>query len=270
MDWRDEGILLHAREHGESACIIDVLTMAHGRHAGLVHGGKSARLGASLQPGAQLSLEWRARIEDHLGTFKPELIKSRAGLLMENRAALAAFNSMAALLITYAPEREPDFELYEASSDLVEDLIQRPWDWPGTYARWEATLLTSLGFGLDLARCAATGKRHDLAFVSPRTGRAVSREAGGPFADRLLPLAPFLCGEGIVSMAGVRSALRMTGWFLRNKVNTAVGHDMPLPDARARLLRAFDRLELPPREANSPMAAVEPWHRRLGLIAGVA
>ncbi|MEL7137661.1 MAG: DNA repair protein RecO [Pseudomonadota bacterium] len=274
MDWRDEGILLSVAEHGESSAIIDVLTSSHGRHPGLVRGGQGAKLAAALQPGTELALEWRARLEDHLGNYRVEPVKSRAAQLMENRAALAAFGAMSALLIAFVPERQPDYELYEASHDLLVDLAERPRDWPGTYLRWEATFLGLMGFGLDLSSCAATGRRRDLAYVSPRTGRAVSREAGGPFAEKLLPLPPFLAGEGVVTMAGVRSGLEMTGWFLDNRLRPAMEREAPLPEARNRLLRQFDRMELPARSVAQPGATLAPqpdrradvWNRRLGTL----
>ncbi|MEM7497284.1 MAG: DNA repair protein RecO [Pseudomonadota bacterium] len=274
MDWRDEGILLSVADHGESSAIIDVLTCSHGRHPGLVRGGQGQKLSATLQPGTQLSLEWRARMEDHLGNYRVEPIKSRAAQIMEDRAALAAFGSMAALLVAFVPERQADYELYEASLDLVTDLSERPRDWPGTYLRWEAAFLGLMGYGLDLTACAATGRRHDLAYVSPRTGRAVSREAGGPFAEKLLPLPPFLAGEGVVTMSGVRSGLRMTGWFLEHRLSAAMEREGPLPEARNRLVQQFERMELPPRANAQPGASGEPtqddraevWNRRLGTL----
>lgn len=268
MEWQDEGLLLSARPHGESSAIIEVLTAAHGRHSGLVRGGQSAKMASTLQPGSQLAVEWRARLEDHLGNYKVEPIRTRAAVLMEDRAALAAFNAMSALIIGFVPEREPDFDLYEATLDLVETLCARPRDWPGTYVCWEASFLATLGFGLDLTRCAATGVRGDLAYVSPRTGRAVSREAGGPYAERLLPLPPFLAGEGVVTMAGVRLGMRMIGWFLDNRVCPAMEREGP-PEARDRLMQLFERMSLPPRPAHEEPArpgADDAWARRLGLI----
>ncbi|MEM9764580.1 MAG: DNA repair protein RecO [Pseudomonadota bacterium] len=274
MDWRDEGILLSVTDHGESSAIIDVLTCSRGRHPGLVRGGQGSKLSATLQPGTELALEWRARLEEHLGNYRVEPIKARAAQLMEDRAALAAFGAMSALIIAFVPERQPDYELYEASHDLLVDLAERPRDWPGTYVRWEATFLGLMGFGVDLSACAATGKRRDLAYVSPRTGRAVSREAGGPFADKLLPLPSFLAGEGVVTMAGVRSGMQMTGWFLENRLSPALERDAPLPEARARLLRQFDRMELPSRTSPQPGTTLESpidqrasvWNRRLGTL----
>ncbi|MEM6421285.1 MAG: DNA repair protein RecO [Pseudomonadota bacterium] len=268
MEWQDEGLLLARRPHGETSVIIDVLTASRGLHSGLVRGGQSGKMAATLQPGAQLALEWRGRLEEHLGNYHVEPLRPRAAMLMEDRAALAAFNSMAALILAFVPEREPDFDLYEATLDLVDTLCTRPREWPGTYVRWEAAFLATLGFGLDLTRCAATGVRGDLAYVSPRTGRAVSREAGGPYAAKLLPLPPFLAGEGVVTMAGVRLGMRMVGWFLENRVCPAMERDGP-PEARERLMVAFEKLSLPPRppDEKAPQSGLDDlWSRRLGLL----
>ncbi|MEL6774147.1 MAG: DNA repair protein RecO [Pseudomonadota bacterium] len=270
MEWHDEGLLLTAHPHGEGSAIIDVLTAAHGRHAGLVRGGQSNKMTATLQPGTQVSLEWRARLEEHLGNYKVEPLRARAAVLMEDRAALAAFNAMVALVVEFVPEREPDFDLYEATQDLVDILCERPRDWPGTYVRWEAAFLATLGFGLDFTRCAATGVRGDLAYVSPRTGRAVSREAGGPFAEKLLPLPPFLTGEGVVTMSGVRLGMRMVGWFFENRVCPAMERER-LPEARFRLMQVFETYALAPRPSDTKAAATtleaptDAWSRRLGL-----
>lgn len=245
MDWRDEGLLLSIRDHGESAAIIDVLTVAHGRHSGLVRGGAGQKMSAVLQPGAQLSVEWRARLEEHLGHFRVEPLRSRAAGIMADRGTLAAFNAMAALILGLVPERGAETGLHDASAGLADALAAQAADWPVRYAFWEVGLLEVLGFGLDLERCAVTGSRHDLAFVSPRTGRAVSRTAGGPWADKLLPLPGFLIGAGRANPGAVREALRMTGWFLGHRVCPALER-AALPEARERLLRALDRMQTPP------------------------
>ena len=270
MEWRDVGILLNTREHGESSAILDVLTSAHGRHAGIVRGARGSKFSAAMQPGAQLSVEWRARMEDHLGNYRIEPIKSRASMLMEDRTGLAAFNAMSALILQFVPEREADYDFYDATHELVEDLCTRPRGWPGSYAFWELVFLSAVGFGLDLDRCAATGTRRDLAYISPRTGRAVSRETGGPWADKLLPLAPFLTGDGTVTMAGVRSALYTSGWFLENRVCPAMERES-LPEARDRLVRLFERYELAPRpkKADGSDDRRESWYRRIGVVRQV-
>ena len=242
MEWRDQGILLWVRRHGETSVIIEVLTSQQGRHAGLVRGGAGKTQGPVLQPGAQLSLEWNARLADHLGTFRVDLIRARAAAIMADRAALAALNAVSALLVRLLPEREPNPEVYAATLALVDALGRADPRWPVRYAAWELTLLDALGFGLDLASCAATGTREDLAYVSPRSGRAVCRAAGAPYAERLLPLPRFLIGgarDMAAGIADVREALRLTGYFLENRVCPAFELS-EMPGARIRLERLLD------------------------------
>ena len=243
MDWRDEGILLAVRPHGESSAIIETLTRDHGRHAGLVQGGKSAKLAPVLQPGTQLALEWRARLAEHLGHFRIEPVRSRAAAIMSDRAALGALNAIGALLVTLLPEREPNPQVYDQTLALADALAAGAWDWPARYALWEVDLLAVLGFGLDLTRCGATGATEDLVYVSPRTGRAVSHEAGGAWADRLLPLPGFLTGHGKPNIGAVREALRMSGYFLEHWACPAFERKA-LPEARTRLVRLFETHEM--------------------------
>jgi DNA repair protein RecO (recombination protein O) len=229
--WEDEGLILSTRRHGESDAILEALTAAHGRRLGVVRGGGGRRR-ALLQPGATARLEWRARLPEHLGTFRAETARDRAGRIMADADALAALASMAALL-GLLPEREPQPALYAASVVLVEALADGS-DWPPAYALWELGFLREAGFGLDLASCAATGAAHDLIWVSPRSGRAVSRAAGAPYADRLLPLPGFLCGQGPADREAVADALRLTGWFIAHRLARAFGLEAP-PAARTRL-----------------------------------
>jgi DNA repair protein RecO (recombination protein O) len=231
IEWRDEGILLTVRRHGESAAIIDAFTPNHGRHAGLVRGGASRKMTPVLQPGAQLSLEWRARLEEHLGGYKVEPIRSRAGVLLADGDALEAMNSVAALLSAYLAEREAHPHLFAATVALL-DCLGVDDGWPEAYVAWELAFLSDLGYPLDLSACASTGALEELIWVSPRTGRAVSRKAGAPYADRLLPLPAFLTGAQSNS-DGVSDGLRMTGHFLKHWVAPAFGGHSP-PQARDR------------------------------------
>lgn len=264
MDWRDEGLLLSVRKHGESSAIIEVLTAAHGRHAGLVHGGGGAKLGAVLQSGAQVSVEWRARLSDHLGTYKVEPIRSRAGTIMADRARLAGLNAMTSLLLSALPEREPAGGIYDETVALADILASDDPRWPGDYARWEVSLLAAMGFGLDLHTCAATGEHHDLAYVSPRSGRAVSRVAGGPWAEKMLPLPGFLIGEGKLTAGAVRESLRMTGYFLEHWAMPGL-EKTALPAARQRLLDVMETLRIPrPEDPPDPLAEEAEWHRSQG------
>lgn len=231
IEWRDEGVLLTVRRHGESSAIIDAFTPGHGRHAGLVRGGASRKMAPVLQPGAHLSLEWRARLEEHLGAYKVEPVRSRAGAILGDGDALAAMGAVSALLTAYLAEREAHPQLYAATISLLDNLGSDD-GWPEAYVAWEIALLSELGYPLDLSRCASTGEADDLIWVSPRTGRAVSRAAGAPYADRLLPLPAFLTGAASNS-DGVADGLRMTGHFLKHWVAPAFGGHSP-PQARER------------------------------------
>ena len=239
MEWRGAGILLTVRRHGESSAIIDVFTPDHGRHAGVVRGGTSRKLAPSLQPGAQLDLAWRARLEDHIGTFAVEPLRSRAALVMGNRLALAGLNAVTGLLAFCLPERAAYPALYLRTEQLL-DLLGQDDVWPLAYLRWEVALLEEMGFGLDLTSCAATGATEGLVYVSPKSGRAVSAKGAGDWADRLLPLPPVLRGEGAAPDAEVAQALRTTGYFLEDRLAPAMGA-RPLPEARARFVAAFTR-----------------------------
>ncbi|MBR9762051.1 MAG: DNA repair protein RecO [Rhodobacteraceae bacterium] len=239
MEWRDEGILLAVRPHGESAVIAEVFTPARGRHAGLVRGGASRRLAPVLQPGAQLDISWRARLEDHLGNFTVEPIRSRAAASLGDRLALAGLGAVCALLSFSLPEREAHPRLYRQTEQLL-DLLEQGEVWPLAYLRWEQALLEDTGFGLDLSACAVTGATEGLVYVSPRTGRAVTVAGAGDYADRLLPLPPVLRGEGEAPDAEVFEALRVTGHFLENHLAPDLG-TRPLPDARARLVRLIGK-----------------------------
>lgn len=237
MEWRDQGALISVRPHGESAAIIEVFTASHGRHAGIVRGGGSRRLAPVLQPGAQLDVTWRARLDDHIGAFTVEPIRSRAAV-MEDRRALAALTSACALLHLALPEREPHPNLYRASIGLLDRLEGA--DWETAYLRWELLVLEEVGFGLDLSRCAVTGARDDLAYVSPRTGRAVSRTGAGEWADRLLPLPQCLLGQGPALPGELAQGLAITGHFLTRELAEAL-HGRALPPARARLVDLLTR-----------------------------
>lgn len=239
IEWRDEGAILALRPHGESAAIVEVFTAAHGRHAGLVRGGAGRRLSPVLQPGTQVEVVWKARIEDHLGAFTVEPLRSRAAVVMSDRLALAGLNGVSGLLAVVLPEREAHLPLYDRTMALL-DLLGNHDIWPLAYLRWEMALLEELGFALDLSSCALTGTSDDLAYVSPRSGRAVSRHAAGIWADRLLPLPPVMRGEGEAGLADITAALGVTGHFIEHRLLRSLG-DRPMPAARGRLLTALAR-----------------------------
>ncbi|WP_368346355.1 DNA repair protein RecO [Pelagovum sp. HNIBRBA483] len=240
MEWRDQGILLSARPHGESAAIVEVLTEQKGRHAGVVRGGASRKLAPVLQTGAQLDLTWKARLEDHLGSFSVELIKSRSAAAMGDRLSLAGVAAVASLLVSVLPERESHTALYWRTVGLF-DMLGDTALWPLAYLRWEMALLEELGFGLDLSACAATGINEELTYISPKSGRAVSAQGAGDWAARLLPLPPVMKGEGDGSPDEIVQALGTTGYFLEHKLFAALGKKS-LPEARHRVIAAIGRL----------------------------
>ncbi|MEP2028310.1 MAG: DNA repair protein RecO [Paracoccaceae bacterium] len=238
MEWRDQGILLTVRRHGETSAIIEVFTQSHGRHAGVVRGASSRKIAPILQPGAQLDVSWRARLEDHVGSYAVEPIRSRASAIGD-RLALAGLNTVTGLLAFSLPEREAHISLYQRSEQLL-DLLDQTDVWPLAYLKWELALLEEMGFGLDLSRCAVTGREDGLEFVSPRTGRAVSAAGAGEWVDRLLPLPDCLKGVGAAPDQEVALALSTTGFFLEQRLAPELGNK-PLPEARARFVEAFNR-----------------------------
>ncbi|MES1991123.1 MAG: DNA repair protein RecO [Pseudomonadota bacterium] len=235
MDWHDEGVVLSSRSYGESSAILELFTREHGRHLGLVRGGGRRRYAGMLQPGNTLTAHWRARLNEHLGSYTVELLKPRAGVLMDDPFALTGL-SAACAVAGILPEREAHEGLFEAFTVLL-DVMEDSDIWPAVFVRWELGLLSELGFGLDLAQCAATGVRDGLAYVSPRSGGAVSREAGAAYADRLFRLPPFLVGAqaGISAPDDVAEGLKITGHFLERHFYAP--HDRHLPDARIRLVQ---------------------------------
>ena len=239
MEWSDTGIVLAARRHGENAAVVSLLTRHHGRHAGLVHGARGRRARGLYQPGNTLAARWNARLAEHLGRYTCELVRARASMLLDDAPRLAALAAICALAEATLPERHPYPQVYGDTLALL-DALEGDRRWAESVVRWELALLAELGFGLDLAACAVTGEAEDLAWVSPRSGRAVSRAAGAPYAEKLLPLPPFLAGEehGPAGAADIVAGMRLTGWFLEKHVFAEQGGRMPA--ARERFI---DRLQ---------------------------
>jgi DNA repair protein RecO (recombination protein O) len=236
IEWSDEGILLAVRPHGETSAIAEAFCREHGRHAGVVLGGVSRRMRPFLQPGVLAQLRWRARLDEHLGHFTVAPIRNRAGTAMGSRLALAGIGAVAAMLAAGLPDRAPHPALFDLTNALL-DLLPEEEVWPLAYLQWEVAFLEEMGFALDLQACAVTGGTEDLAFVSPRTGRAVSRGAAGDYAPRLLPLPGVLRGEGEAGAGDLLAGLAVTGHFLRERL--LEGRE--LPAARERLLGAIGR-----------------------------
>lgn len=236
MEWSDRGIVLSARKHGEASVILELLTGEHGRHMGLVRGGAGRRMRGVLQPGNEVDATWRARLAEHLGAYTAELAAAHAAALLERPIELAALSAACAMASRTLPERELHGAVYEGLLALIGELEHGGDDWrpaAADYVRWEIGLLGELGFGLDLEACAVTGERDGLAYVSPRSGRAVSTGAAGDYRDRLLPLPGFLIGGGAGIAAGdIAQGLALSGFFISRHLLEPYG--WPMPPARAR------------------------------------
>jgi DNA repair protein RecO (recombination protein O) len=239
MDWIDSAIVLHVRPHGETSAILDAFTREHGRHAGLVRGGRSRKIRPALQTGNLLKVEWRARLSDHLGFFTLELAQPYAARALDDRLALSGIGSMATLAGLLA-ERDPHPALFDMAI-LVLDHLDDATLWLELMVRWELLLLTEFGFGLDLERCAATGTGEDLIYVSPKSGCAVSRLAGEPYKDKLLKLPAFLLVSNgpRASRQDIADGFALTGFFLERCL--AEQRNAPLPPVRREVLRVLAR-----------------------------
>lgn len=237
MEFEDDAYVLSARAHGETGAIVELLTANHGKYAAHVAGGASRRMKPFLQAGARTIVHYRARVSDQLGSAQLEPVGEGPSALFDDRMALAGLSAAAAVAAAALPEREPHPGVFFAFEALTAALAM-PEIWPAVFVRFEAGLLQELGFGLDLSKCAATGSVDDLIYVSPRTGRAVSRGAGEPYKDRLLPLPPFMLSAQTGLAAGdVKAGLDLTAHFLELFVFGPINR--PLPPARVWLI---DRL----------------------------
>ncbi|MBT6894683.1 MAG: DNA repair protein RecO [Rhodobacterales bacterium] len=238
MEWTSEGVIVSVRKYGENSVIIDTLTPTHGRHLGVVRGGASRKMAATIQPGSQVKLEWRARLEEHLGNFRVEQLESRSDMF-DDRLRLAALSSICSIVTFSFPERMPVAELYNSTLNLM-DTLNTGGDWKPLYALWELQVLEEMGFGLDLTSCAVTNVTQDLIYVSPKSGRAVSRKAAGEWKERLLPLPSFLRNKfETANHEDILNSLKTTGHFLSSWLATSLG-ERKLPEARNRLISRLE------------------------------
>jgi len=238
MDWSDDAIVLATRPHGETGLVVSLLTRAHGRHSGFVPGGISRRARPVWQQGNLVEVGWRARLSEQLGNYNGELREPHAARALDDAAELSGLSAACALIDAALPEREPHPAMFDGFHAFL-GALGHP-GWPAIYVKLELGLLQELGFGLDLGKCAATGTTDDLAFVSPKTGRAVSRAAAGPYKEKLLALPAFLSTGGLPSdHEQLRQGLDLTGYFLERHVFWP--HNKPLPPARARFMETLTR-----------------------------
>jgi DNA repair protein RecO (recombination protein O) len=240
MEWSDQGIVLSSRPHSETGVIASLLTREHGRHAGFVPGGISRKTRPVWQPGNVVEVAWRAKVAEQLGNYTAEVRESHAARVLDDPMELAGLAAACAVVDAALPEREPHPAMYEGFHAFLSVLGHE--GWPAIYVRLELGLLQELGFGLDLEKCALTGATEDLAFVSPKTGRAVSRAAAEPYRDKLIALPGFLSTGGLpADAAELRQGLDLTGFFIERHVFWP--HNKPLPGARARFMETLLRQE---------------------------
>jgi DNA repair protein RecO (recombination protein O) len=238
MQWSDEGIVLGVKRHGETSVILELMTHAHGRHLGLVRGGAGRRMRGVLQPGNALAATWRARLDEHLGLYAVEGLNLRAARYLPAAHAVHGVTHLAALCRLLA-EREPHAAIYARLEDILDRLDDARIAAP-MIARFELDFLAELGFGLDLSSCAATGATSDLIYVSPRSGRAVSRSAGDAYRDRLMRLPAFLHMDvEPTPAADLADAFALTGFFLERHAFSPRG--LAVPEARAQFVSAITR-----------------------------
>lgn len=258
MQWADAAIILSCRKYGESSAVVRVLAREHGISGGVVRGANSKNKRGIIQSGNVVSANWQARLANQLGNFKIELLEAHAAHIMQDEAKLAALTSACAIVETALPERHPYPKIFAALHELLHSLtaISPIHDWRHDYIKFELSLLAESGYGLDLSECAATGITHDLIYVSPKSGRAVCREAGEPYKDKLLPLPGFLSHASLVTSHGISShdtrlmtndhlkeilaGMELTGYFLENSLLTPHGQKMPV--ARLRLQNILKEL----------------------------
>ncbi len=237
MIWSDLGIVLSTRKHGENSVILSVLTKEHGRHQGLVRGGAGKRLAPLLQPGNLLRVEWKGRLDEHLGVFTIEMEQAHSAKALSNREKLGNMSTLCAVCESCLPERDPVEGVFGATLILL-DMLEETRLWPELYLRWELGLLNELGFGLDLTSCAATGQTGDLIYISPKSGRAVSRNAGEPYKDKLFPLPYYLLVDEVKPTKNdLLTGFRITEHFIEHRILIPV--NKKIPPARTRFV---DRL----------------------------
>ncbi|NQY13175.1 MAG: DNA repair protein RecO [Henriciella sp.] len=236
MEWRDQALILGGRRFGESGLILDVLTATKGRRSGLVYGGASRKKRAQFEPGNSVELSWSGRLEEQLGRFTvAEVVTGRAGRYLDRPEALAAINTITALLRGAVDEGDAAGSALYGPTTLLLDTLESWPVWPALYARWELGLLSALGFGLDLESCALSGANDGLTHVSPKTGRAVKGSEAEGYVDRLFRLPAFLIEPSAIAMTeDIEDALRLTGYFLQERLFSSV--HKPLPEVRARLV----------------------------------
>ena len=249
-EWSDEGIILSAKKYGEKGFIVNILTENHGRHVGWLNNYKSKSILSNIQPGNLVKVFWRSRLIEQMGNFKIELISSISGKIFDERLKLQSLNSLCSLLENFLPERQNYSEIYIATCAFMKLLAINEEDinnqWLKGYVKWEIGLLSSIGFSLDLKQCAVTGITNNLCYVSPKTGKAVSRYGAGKFAPKLLKLPFFLGGvelKGSNIYEEILIGLNITTYFFKNKLLLSINEskNITLPNSRNRFVDLINK-----------------------------
>ena len=250
-EWNDEGIILSAKKHGEKGLIVDILSESHGRHVGWVNNYKTKSILASVQPGNLVKVYWKARLIEQMGNFKIELISSISGKIFDEKLKLQALISLCSLLEKFLPERQNYAEIFNATKAFIKVLAMNEKlgnnQWLKGYVKWEIGLLSSIGFSLDLKQCAVTGQTNNLFYVSPKTGKAVSKDSAGKFAPKLFKLPFFLGGAEVIGTnlyEEIVMGLTITSYFFKNKLLSSINDTriMNLPDPRDRFENMIKKL----------------------------
>ena len=250
-EWNDVGIILSAKKYGEKGLIINILTETHGRYVGWINNYKMKSILSSVQPGNLVNVFWKSRLIEQMGTFKIELISSISGKIFDEKLKLQALISLCSLLEKFLPERQSYSEVFDgtraflnvlAINNEVNDKL-----WIKGYVKWEIGLLSSIGFSLDLKQCVVTGQKNNLYYVSPKTGKAVSKEGAGKFAPKLLKLPMFLGGTKVIGssiLEEIIMGLNITTYFFKNKLLLSINDSriMNLPNPRDRLENMIKKL----------------------------
>lgn len=239
MQWTDQAIVLSTRKFSEHSGIVSTFTFEHGRAKGMVRNMTSRAQRGVYQLGNIITTTWQARLSEQLGYFTSELVQPVAAICLSDPLKLLGLSTLCALLDTTLAEHDAHPHLFTISLALIKNIIDKT-QWMEEYIKFEIILLHELGFQLELEHCAATGQIHDLLYVSPRSGRAVSRDAGEPYKDKLLPLPPFLTQEGAslpIKDADIKNGLELGAYFLNKYILST--HTLSMPSARTRLYEAI-------------------------------
>ena len=241
MEWIDEAIVLSTKRYGETSLIANLMTSKHGKHAGLIRGGSNKRFRGLYQTGNEVQARWRSRLSEHLGVFNCELKKANAADFLEHPLKLAALSSACSVIEFALPEREVFHGTYLGLKILISSLKNEN-IWPIIYIKLELGLLKELGFGLDLLSCAATGSKQNLIYISPKSGRAVSEQAGKKYHKKLLKLPQFLLDTSLeVTQSDIHEALKITGFFLQQ--NNIGSEYRNFPPARLRFIQKLTQID---------------------------